>query len=219
MVAPIIVTKGQVFGRLVVIKELEAVFSSRQRKRRFKCKCQCGTKVEVWLQSLRSGNSRSCGCYHTDVRTKNPTPIERGFSRSNLRLYQCYINMMERCYNTNHKSYDNYGGRGIRVCRKWRHDRNTFFRWAKKHGYEDHLEIDRENNEKNYTPKNCRWVTRKVNARNTRVNRVVKYKGEKMALIEAVERFAHPSLTYSRVQKRLNAGWSVKKSLRKSWIG
>jgi hypothetical protein len=76
--------------------------------------------------------------------------------------------MKERCYSKGHKSYASYGGRGISVCDEWRNSSRAFINWGEENGFEPHLQLDRIDNDGNYEPSNCRWVTRKTNASNTR---------------------------------------------------
>ena len=76
--------------------------------------------------------------------------------------------MLDRCYNKKSKGYKNYGKRGITVCKKWRDAPKEFNEWALKNGYKEGLQIDRENNNGNYTPNNCRFVTRAINMANRR---------------------------------------------------
>ena len=82
------------------------------------------------------------------------------------KLNDRYYDMIKRCYNTEHKSYARYGGRGITVCDKWREDRFTFLEWSIENGYKSTLEIDRIDNSIGYSPDNCRYITRSENQKN-----------------------------------------------------
>ena len=86
--------------------------------------------------------------------------------------------MKARCYNANNPYYYNYGGRGISICDEWLNDFSSFYNWAVNNGYKDTLFIDRINNNGNYEPSNCRWVTPKENSNNKRNNIYIAYKGE-----------------------------------------
>jgi hypothetical protein len=94
--------------------------------------------------------------------------IIHGESTGNgTRLYTIWEGMFNRVYNPTHKNYKDYGGRGIVVCDEWKVAKN-FLDWAHANGYADNLEIDREDNDGNYCPENCRWVTHLQNCTNKR---------------------------------------------------
>lgn len=119
------------------------------------CVCDCGRVKTVSARHLMDGGAKSCGCEqgrHT-----------HGLSSS--RLYRTWHHMIERCDNPNDSSWSRYGGRGISVCKEWMIFEN-FLVWAKSSGYLDSLTIDREDNNGNYTPKNCRWITARENSQN-----------------------------------------------------
>ena len=86
------------------------------------------------------------------------------------RLKNVYRAMKNRCINTNRHNYHRYGGRGINVCEEWSDDINMFVKWSLDNGYKQGLQLDRIDNNKGYSPKNCRWVTPKENANNREVN-------------------------------------------------
>lgn len=152
---------GKKFGKLTVIKResLNAGHGST-----WVCKCDCGNTVVVRRDGLTTGHTTSCGCY----RDSGESRIRHGMT--NTRLHRIWNAMKQRCSNPNFKQFKDYGGRGIKVCKEWstKHGFDVFAEWALSHGYRDDLEIDRIDNDKGYSPDNCRWVTHKENMNNTR---------------------------------------------------
>lgn len=92
----------------------------------------------------------------------------KNISPTTTRLYSIWQNMKQRCTNPKATEYANYGGRGITVCAEWLHDFKAFEDWAYSHGYREYLTIDRVDNNKGYSPDNCRCVTMEDQARNRR---------------------------------------------------
>ena len=84
------------------------------------------------------------------------------------RLASIYQGMKQRCYNTNRPNYQFYGGRGITICDEWLNSPQAFYDWAMANGYRENLSIDRIDNNGNYEPQNCRWVSMKIQATNKR---------------------------------------------------
>lgn len=127
------------------------------------------------------------------------------------RLYSCWATMKYRCHNTNAQGYKRYGGRGINVCDEWANSFLQFKEWALNNGYADNLTIDRIDNNKGYSPENCRWATAKEQGRNRGDNRLLTLNGETKTLIEWAEIAGIGVATlHSRLFKH---GWSLEKSL------
>lgn len=141
------------------------------------CRCDCGNITSVATCDLTSGHTQSCGCKKFESR--NAT-----HGKSKTPLYSVWCDMKKRCYNQNEYSYPHYGGRGIVVCNEWLNDFAAFELWAVNNGYSESLTIDRINNDKNYCPENCRWVTHDKQQRNRSNNIFVVYAGKKITLSE-----------------------------------
>lgn len=122
--------------------------------------------------------------------------LERGFSRT--RLYQIYHKMIGRCTKKYCKNYNNYGMRGIKVCKEWKESYFAFYKWAMNNGYNDNLTIDRIDSNGNYEPNNCRWVTYKVQNNNRRSNVYFTYNGERRTMKEWSELLNIPYITIQR---------------------
>lgn len=165
---------GKRFGRLLVIEKSEPVISESGKKTQmWRCVCDCGNEINVRHSCLQSGHTTSCGCYHKE--TVGRLKRTHGLSHKS-HLYSVWKNIKDRCYREKCKSYHNYGGRGITMCDEWKNDYKKFYDWAMKNGYEEKqtaggvniLSIDRIDNDGNYEPQNCRWVTADIQAKNKR---------------------------------------------------
>ena len=147
------------------------------------CKCDCGTVRDVCGTSLRSGISKCCGCTRGKLNKHN---LKHG--GRNERLYAVWQGMRYRCNNPNSKFFDRYGGRGISICEEW-NDYAKFREWALKNGYDENAPkggctIDRIDNDKGYSPDNCRWVSSKEQCNNRSSNHIIEYNGQSHTLQE-----------------------------------
>lgn len=142
------------YGRLKIIGEAG---QDAQKKRVMVCECECGKIINVQLLHLRSGHTKSCRCV---------TKVSHGLRQHPL--YNVWDNMKRRCLSPKASGYSNYGGRGIKVCEEWINSFKKFYEWAIIDGWEKGLEIDRKDNDGNYEPSNCRFVTTTENRHNQR---------------------------------------------------
>ena len=108
--------------------------------------------------------------------------------------------MKRRCNNINDKDYKNYGGRNIKICNEWLIDYSNFYNWAMQNGYQGDLTIDRINNDGNYEPSNCRWVTMKKQLNNQRRNKKYTYKNKTQTLSQWCEEYG---FNYTTLRERL----------------
>lgn len=152
---------GQRFGRLVVI----GIDDRNTRKTYYNCQCDCGKVKSVRSDNLIAGRIQSCGCMKREQDRENLTANHK-HKMSHTRIYKCWQHMKRRCYSPQDKRYNHYGGRGITVCDEWRDDFNAFYKWAIENGYSDDLTIDRIDNDKGYSPDNCRWADTTTQSRN-----------------------------------------------------
>lgn len=169
---------GKRFNRLTV---LNFERTSERRRQLWRCRCDCGNETIVDASKLRSGHTKSCGCYAKE----RIGSLNKKSGRTQTRIFYVYWNMVNRCGRATDKNYSSYGGRGIRVCDEWlgEHGFENFCKWAMESGYDENAPrgvctLDRIDVNGNYEPSNCRWVTQKEQCNNRRVTRYVKINGK-----------------------------------------
>lgn len=186
---------------------------ARKRKACWVCRCDCGNVVVVRSCDMQSGNTQSCGCLRQEkssnaIRMLNTK--QGANNRTKRRLYLTWQSMRRRCSDPNHGAYLCYGGRGIKVCLEWENDYWAFERWAMLNGWHEGLTLDRIDNDKGYSPDNCRWATSKVQNNNQRRNVVLEYQGKRQTLTQWAEELG---ILVTTLYRRYERGWSVERML------
>lgn len=209
MASKMIDLTGREFGWLKV-KEFDHMERHGIHNRPYwKCVCKCGAEKVVSSSSLRSGSTRSCGCYRKG--RMHQLYYRGGADRD--RLYGVLRMAKKRCEDKTCEFYHNYGARGISVCDEWQgiEGFNRFYEWAMSHGYKRGLTLDRIDNNKGYSPDNCQFVTRKYQSNNKRNNVYFTFDGVTKTLAEWCE---HYDVPYGRVEARLTKmGWDIEDAL------
>jgi hypothetical protein len=150
---------GEKINKLTLIKKLDyREYGNQGKTVQFGVfECECGKSKEIIINSVKYGKQVSCGC----ARNLTKNAYKHGLSYH--RLCTIYSMMNTRCFNKNYPKYCDYGGRGIIVCEEWKNDIMAFYNWAINNGYKEGLAIDRIDNNGNYEPSNCQWITQAEN--------------------------------------------------------
>lgn len=202
---------GERFGRLTVLREDPQAYPDR--KVRWVCQCDCGTVKSINGRYLRSGDTRSCGCWGDENR-RRPEPrtlkhgLAGGTSDGRPPEYHVWVIMRQRCRDTNDRSYHRYGGRGIVVCSEW-NDFAVFYRDMGPRPTPRHS-IDRIDNDGPYSPGNCRWATSAEQANNRRTTRRLTHEGETLTLAEWSKVTGIKATT---LYNRIWSGWPPSRAL------
>jgi hypothetical protein len=184
--------KGYVCGQWVVISPDSAII---HRALFSLCRCSCGHEQLIENRRIVINDAHSCRkC------ANKGTPKHNKYK---TRLYSIWKNMRSRCYIKGNNNYPHYGARGITICKAWG-DFMQFYSWSMENGYADNLTIDRHNNNGNYEPSNCRWVTQAEQLNNTRRNLLLTYERKTMTLKQWSKKTSTP---YGTMRYRYKHGW------------
>jgi hypothetical protein len=202
---------GQQFGFLTVTA-FDRVSDYGQTY--WRCRCHCGTETVVRKSHLKDGTTKSCGCERSAAVSRRQTTHGHWKNGKGTPEYSAWMLARVRCHVPSNHAYKGYGARGITMCDRWR------FGEGGKSGFECFIAdmgprpeggtLDRIDNDKGYSPDNCRWVSMKVQGRNRRGNRIVECSKGTMCVSEAAELYG---VSYNAVIKRLNSGWDVERAL------
>lgn len=192
---------GNKYGKLTCTDK----FERRGKKIYWLCKCECGK--ETWVCAQNLADYKSCGCSNKTSHTVH--------GLSHTKIHEAWSHMIARCGNEKHPFYKDYGGRGIKVCDEWIGTQGfiRFNEWAMANGYQENLTLDRIDNDKGYSPDNCRWVSWNVQANNKRGNVYYEYNGEKHTMAEWAK---IKGIKKSTLQRRLrDLNWPIEEALNK----
>lgn len=194
---------GRKFHRWTVIK-----FAGRDKNResKWECVCDCGNRKQVKGRSLRTGWSKSCGCLRLEavLKANKARVYKTTHGKTSSKEYKIWSNMLNRCRNKKSASYKDYGGRGIRVHKRWQKFENFLEDMGEVPAA--NMSLDRIDNDGDYAPKNCKWSNSLEQANNRRNNIYVTVDGKTRSLSE-----------WSRINKincgtitsRVNSGWDL----------
>ena len=193
---------GQTFQYLTAVKPV----GSGKGGVMWECLCKCGKTTNATAKNLRSGNTKSCGCLNSEkVVARNKAGALHGMTKT--RTWISWDSMIQRCTNPEHKSFDDYGGRGIKVCPAWLNEFSAF--------YKDMGErpagktLDRIDTNGNYEPGNCRWATPTEQSNNRLNNRVIEFDGRKQTVAEWARELG---MSRQTLRHRL-INWSIEDAL------
>lgn len=191
---------GQRFGMLTVVRKDDSFHDGKHTK--WICVCDCGKTISATRDGLIRGSYKSCGCQMY----KGRKGINSTHGMTGTRIHGIWASMNERCRNL-HKRNRTYINRGITVCDEWKHDFMAFYKWAMENGYSDTLSIDRIDNEKGYSPDNCRWIPIAEQQANKSNTVFIMYNGDKRCLRTVCTEIGFPyKVAHRRYQRLKNTG-------------
>ena len=196
------IKQGDIFSKLTILKEAERIrLPSGQYNRSFLCKCECGNEKEIRLLHLVRGRIKSCGICSRKADIEYP------------KLYRVWKSMKERCYLESYINANRYSKRGIKVCDEWVNNYNNFKDWALINGYDSNLRIDRIDNNGDYQPNNCRFVTNQENVNNREITFKVNYDGKEYAFMDLMRLKNIDDLHHTTIRHRIQRGWNHNKAI------
>jgi hypothetical protein len=197
---------GLTFWCLTVVRR--APNRKKQTCALWECRCSCGGTTIVRTVDLVYGHTKSCGCLRARVmRSIGEQRTTHG--ATGTAEHRIWSGIKQRCENPSFRGYKNYGGRGIKICSRWRDSLENFLADMGKRPSARHS-IDRIDTNGDYEPDNCRWATMSQQARNRRNNRVLEFAGKRATLTEFALEYGISKIT---LKDRLNRGWSLDRAL------
>ena len=194
---------GQIFERLTVIRRVKHATSP---KAHWLCRCICGTTIIARASRLKTGATKSCGCYQREA-------VGKRFSThggTKIPGYTSWNKMLYRCYKPTSKDFADYGGRGITVCEEWRTSFMQFLADMGPRPTPQHT-VDRKDNEGPYSKENCYWATRLEQMNNTRKNHFLSFDGKSQTIAQWARELGISSGVIDARLRRSH--WSVERTL------
>ncbi len=196
--------KGRRIGRLLVVERAPPIVTYNpdriRRRAAWRCLCDCGTEIVATACHLKIGHSRSCGCLNRELAADR----KRTHNMTGTIEYSRWCGMYSRCYLAQFPQYKDYGGRGIFVCERWRHNFEAFYADMGPCPSPKHT-LERKDNDGPYSPENCRWATQREQANNKRTNTFLTVGGRRMTTAQ----WSHETgLPRDMIARRIVRGWS-----------
>lgn len=193
--------QGKKFNRLFVVS---LVKKENTKISYWECLCDCGKSIIVQSCHIRGGHTKSCGC----LQKETVSEINKSHGISDSEIYSVWQNMKNRCNNENYHRFDRYGGRGIKVCKRWE---ESFLEFHTDMGERpEGFTIERMDNDGDYEPGNCKWADNKEQCRNRSSNRIITFNGKTMCVADWAE---EKRMNLSTIHSRIRMGWSIERTL------
>lgn len=194
---------GEIVGACVFVREDGFISESIRQLRAAIFKCNyCNKEFRGSFNRVNNMELKSCGCYRkTQLSIRS---ITHGLSKT--KEYAIWRSMKDRCYNPKVKRFPNYGGRGITVCDRWLNSFENFLEDMGRRPSINHS-IERNENNGNYEPSNCRWATRLEQANNKTNNVSISFNGKTLNLSQWAREINVP---VSRIETRFKKNWDLK---------
>lgn len=190
------------FGRWTVICPSPKLATNRGAK--WLCKCDCGNQRDIRADQLKNGKSKSCGCLVSELAIKRQTT----HGMSNHSFFNQWRAMISRCENKNNVRFHRYGGRGIKVCKRWKVFENFYDdMWS---SWKLGLSIERIDNDRDYKPSNCRWATKAEQNRNKGTSKYIDTEYGQMNISDAADM---AGIHRETLRGRIRRGWSSERLL------
>lgn len=190
---------GQKFNRLTVIRR--NLTDSSSGTSRWDCVCECGTEKTVRGNNLKSGQVRSCGC----LQKENISSALKTHGASRTPEHNIWKTIKQRTLNENNVDYPAYGGRGIKLCDRWKNSFESFIEDMGKRPSPSHS-IDRLNGDGDYEPNNCRWSTPEEQANNKSTNLRFVYEDQNLTLAQIAKL---NNVSYESLRRRIHRGQDI----------